>query len=236
MSDEEYNPFPDIPSAVSFYTRKINASFPMLRQKQTGFHEVDVKRFEARQCVVFELGISAIVMSCVALEECLKTLLKYHYFFQNVETRPEVTLKQWEETGLQADDAYGAFSLHNAIQKARKENLITEAEEKVLLEIKDFVRNAFVHSDKSKIFDPQSKIEARLVKLEQGEMKVKGDRMMSLVALNVAQGLAEKELANTECRGIHEQIDAAILTICERFWQSHSTSHSTSEDGNATAG
>jgi hypothetical protein len=224
MINEECNPFKDKLSAVQHYSRRIDERFDFLRQKQTGFHEVDIKRFEARQCVVFELGISAIVMISVTLEECLKTLLKRHYFYNNLEQTPGLDLEQWEKTSLEAEDAFGTFRLHNAIQKARKEDLITETEEQQLLGIKDYIRNAFVHSDKSKMFDERTKTRVDAIKFEGGKIKHKGSREMNILAMNIAQGIAEKELANQESPRIFEQIDSIIVTICERFWRTHSRS------------
>ena len=89
---KEFKPFQDKQSAVFHYSHKINEHFELLHQKQTDFHEVDIKRFETRQCVVFGLGISAIVMISVTLEECFKTLLKHHYFFNNLEQSPDLNL------------------------------------------------------------------------------------------------------------------------------------------------
>jgi len=220
--NEEFKLFEDKESAVRFYSEKVVRRFDLLNQKETGFHEVDIKRFEVRQCVVFELGVSAIVMISVTLEECLKTLLKYHYFLNNLSQSPELDLEEWERTSLEAEDAFGTFKLHNAIQKARKENLIDETEEKHLLEIKEFIRNAFVHSDKSKIFDAQAKTRVDAIKLEDGKFQHKGNREMSILGLNIAQGFAEKDLANRESPRIVEQIDTIITTICDRFWKTHS--------------
>jgi hypothetical protein len=222
MMKKEFKSFKDKPSAVQYYSQKIDERFNFLCQKQTGFHEVDIKRFEARQCVVFVLGISAIVMIAVALEECLKTLLKYHYFFNNLERTAGLDLEQWEKTSLEAEDAFGTYRLHNSIQKARKEDLITDTEEDQLLGIKDYIRNAFVHSDKSKIFDDQAKTRVDAFKFEDGTIKHKGSREMNILALNIGQGIAEKDLADQEAPRILEEIDSIITTICERFWQTHS--------------
>lgn len=215
--NEEFNPFEDKQSAVLYYSNKVNERFHFLHQKQTGFHEVDIKRYEARQCAMFELGISAIVMICVTLEECLKTLLKYRYFLGNLKQTPDPDLAEWERTSLEAEDAFGTFKLHNAIQKGRKESLITEAEEKQLLDIKEFIRNAFVHSDKSKLFDEGAKTRVHAIKLEEGALKDKGNREMSILGLNFAQGIAEKKFANEECPRILDQIDSIIVTVCKRF-------------------
>lgn len=221
---EEYKPFEDEASAVRHYSQRINERFDFLHHKETHFHEVDIKRFEARECVVFGIGIAAIVMISVALEECLKTLLKYHYFFKNLEQTPDLDLEKWGKTSLEAEDAFGTFKLHNAIQKARKENLITEIEEKQLLAIKGFIRNAFVHSDKSKMFDDQAKTRVDAIKFENGTIKHMGSRDMNILTLNIAQGIAEKDLANREASRILLEVDSIIVSICERFWQTHSRS------------
>jgi hypothetical protein len=160
----------------------------------------------------------------VALEECLKTLLKNHYFFNNLEQTPDLNLEKWGEASLGAEDAFGTFKLHNAIQKARKENLITESEEKQLLAVKDFIRNAFVHSDKSKIFDGGSKTRVDAIKVEDGIIRHKGSLDMSILSLNIAQGIAEKDLADREAPRLLIEIDLIITTICARFWHTHSRS------------
>jgi hypothetical protein len=142
----------------------------------------------------------------------------------NLEPTPDLDLEKWEKASLAAEDAFGTFKLHNAIQKARKENLITEAEEAILLDIKEFIRNAFIHSDKSKIFDSDSKTQVDAVKVEDGQFKHTGSRDISMLGLNIAQGIAEKELANRECGKIVQQIDTIIVEICDRFWKTHSRS------------
>lgn len=223
--DEEYSPFEDKLSAVLHYSQKISEHFHLLHYKQTGFHEVDIKRYEARQCVVFGLGISAIVMISVTLEECLKTLLKYHYFLANLKKTPDPDLAEWEKTSIDAEDAFGSYRLHNAIQKARKENLITEDEGKRLLNFKEFIRNAFVHSDKSKLFDDKATTRVHAVKLEDGALKYKGNREMNILGLNFAQAFAEKGLADKECPRVLDEIDSIIVGICERFWETHFESH-----------
>ncbi|MCJ7498169.1 MAG: hypothetical protein MUO78_08565 [candidate division Zixibacteria bacterium] len=184
---DSFNPFKDKVDALLYYSQKLNSSFDFLNQHtETGFHEVDIKRYEARQCVALGLGISAIIMVSVVLEECLKTLLKYHHFTQNIDKSAKPSLGEWERACLEAEDSFGTYGLHNAIQKARKEGLITPEEESDLLDIKEFIRNAFVHSDKSKIFDANQKIPINLVALEGDTLEVKETRDMSLLGLNIA--------------------------------------------------
>lgn len=219
---KQYNPFENIDSAIQSYSEKIKDNFSLLNQVQTGFHEVDIKRFETKQCVVFGLGISAIVMATVTLEETLKTLLKYHHFYGNFEKKEELVLEEWGKASNEAEDTYGTFKLHNAIQKARKEGLITEDEEKVLIEIKDKIRNVFIHSDKTKMFDRGANFRVDAFKIEEGKILNAGNAMMNMSGFNIGQGIAEKEIADRECIEIVRQIDKIISEICDRFWKSHS--------------
>jgi hypothetical protein len=223
-----YNPFRDKVDALLYYSQKINDNFDFLNhQNQTHFHEVDIKRYEARQCVVLGLGISAIVMVSVTLEECLKTLLKYHHFTRSIDKSTKPSLEEWEKTSLEAEDSFGTYRLHNAIQKARKEELITPEEEHDLMNIKEFIRNAFIHSDKSKIFDAEKKTPVSLVAVEDDSLKIKERRDMNLLGLNIAQGIAEKKFADENCFNIFQDVDRIIVTICERFWSSRKKEENT---------
>lgn len=119
---EPFNPFSSKESAIAGYAKKVEQHFALLTEQiQTRMPEVDIKRWEARQCVAFELGISAIVMTCVALEEFLKCLLKYNYFKNTLDRDSKSGLEELESASVGAEDAFGTFKLHNAIQKARKE-------------------------------------------------------------------------------------------------------------------
>lgn len=222
LTSKDFRPFKDKEAAILRYSQKITSNFDFLNhQIQTGFHEVDIKRFEARQCVALELGISAIVMVSVALEECLKSLLKYHHFNLNIDKSKTAGLEEWEKASIDAEDAFGTYRLHNAIQKARKEVLITAEEESALMKIKEFIRNAFVHSDKSKIFDAKKTMPVDRFEVEGGTIKFKQRREMSLLGLNIGQGIAEKQIANENCTAIFQDVDRIIVSICERFWTSH---------------
>jgi len=217
---EDYIPYKNVEEAVKYFTDKITAGFSFLNlQHQTGFHEVDIKRFETRICVVIDCGISAIVMVGVTLEEFLKSLLKYKFISENRDESVEPTLDELEKSSLAAESNFGFFKLHNAIEKCRAEELITEEEKSQLMEIKENIRNAFVHSDKSKIFDPNVKGEVTSVKFEDGTFVPKESKELSALALIFAQGILQKDLANKEAKSIFENVDSLILQISNRFWQ-----------------
>lgn len=218
---EDYVPYKNVEEAVKSFTNKITAGFDFLNlQHQTGFHEVDIKRFETRICVVVECGITAIVMVGVTLEEFLKSLLKYKFISENRDESVEPSLDELEKSSLAAESNFGFFKLHNAIEKCRAEELISEEEKTQLMEIKENIRNAFVHSDKSKIFDPNTKGEVTAVKLEDGAFVTKESKELSALALIFAQGIMQKDLANKEAKNIFENVDELILQISNRFWES----------------
>lgn len=217
---EEYIPYPNVEGAVKYFTEKVTANFEFLNlQTQTGIHEVDIKRYETRVCVAMNCGISAIVMVGVTLEEFLKSILKYKFISENRDESVEPSLDEVEKSSLEAESNFGFFKLHNAIEKCKAENLITEEEKTQLMGIKENIRNAFVHSDKSKIFDPNTKGAVTAVKLEEGNLVIKETKDMSAIALIFAQGILQKDLANREAKNIFENVDSLILQISNRFWE-----------------
>ena len=124
-----------------------------------------------------------------------------------------------EKSGLAAEASFGFFKLHNAIEKCLKEELITDEEKNQLMEIKENIRNAFVHSDKSKIFEPNIKGNVDSVKLDGGNLVLKESKDMSALALFFAHGFLQKNLANKEAKNIFENVDVLILQISNRFWE-----------------
>ena len=92
------------------------------------------------------------------------------------------------------------------LKKCLKEELITEEEKNQLMEIKEYIRNAFIHSDKSKIFDPNIKGSVDSIKLEGGNLILKESKEYAL-ALLFAHGILQKDLANKEAMNIFENVD-----------------------------
>lgn len=222
---EDIHFFNNLDEAISKYSEQIKLSFEFLNnQHQTGFDEVDTKRFETRQCIVFNLGISAIVMTSVTLEECLKTLLKYHFMLKNHDEKVDSNLSEIEGLSLDAEKNFGFFNLHNSIEKAFKENLITTNEKDRLMKIKEFVRNAFIHSHKSKIFDPTIKTQVSSFSVENNKIKLQEEKLMNILGFSIAHGLAQARLAKENSRIIFEEVDSLIITICDRFWSNREKS------------
>ena len=217
---EDYIPYKNVEEAINSFSEKIKSNFDFLNlQHQTGFHEVDIKRFETRICVVMECGISAIVMVGVTLEEFLKCLLKNKFILENRDESVEPSLDEVEKSGLAAETNFGFFKLHNAIEKCLKEGLITEEEKNQLMEIKENIRNAFVHSDKSKIFDTTVKGNVDAIKLEGDKLVLKESKDMNALALFFAHGILQKDLANKESKNIFDNVDSQIFQISNRFWE-----------------
>ena len=217
---EDYIPYENVDKAIESFSTKIKDNFEFLNlQHQTGFHEVDIKRFETRICVVVQCGISAIVMVGVTLEEFLKCLLKNKFIVENRDESIEPSLDEIEKSGLAAETNFGFFKLHNAIEKCLKEELITEEEKNQLMEIKENIRNAFVHSDKAKMFDPNTKSNVDAVKLEGDKLVLKESKDMNALALFFAHGILQKDLANRESKNIFENVDSLIMQISNRFWE-----------------
>lgn len=216
---EIFKPYKTVEDAIKNISDEIRNNFEFLNlQKQTGLHEVDIKRSETRLCIAIGCSISAIVMVGVTLEEFLKTLLKYKFIRDNRNIEIEPDLSEMKRLSVGAENKYGFFKLHNAIEKARKEKIITEGEKDKLLLITKYIRNAFVHSDKSKIFDPENKTNVFQVGFKDNDFQIEDEKSMSILELLPVQGIAQKKLANENAKSVFLEVDSLILEISERFW------------------
>jgi len=163
----------------------------------------------------------------VTLEEFLKTLLKNKFIVENRDKSVEPSLDWMEKSGLSAESNFGSFKLHNAIEKCFKEKLITDEEKMQLMAIKENIRNAFVHSDKSKIFDSSTKGNVDLLKFKNNKIIREESKDMSALALFVVHGIQQKHIANKEAKNIFNKVDALILKINNRFWDTTNSNKAT---------
>lgn len=215
-----FSPHKNVEDAVEHYSKKIKENFGFMNlQHQTGIDDVDIKRSETRICIVVGCGIAALVMVGVTLEEFLKTLLKYKFVSENRDNNIEPSLDESEKLSIDANSCYGLFTLHSAIEKCFKEGLITDEEKVQLMKIKEFVRNAFIHSDKSKIFDSNKKGNVELTLIDEGNFIYKENKMMSALGMIFVQGIIQKGIANNNAKRIFEEVDSLIITISTRFWE-----------------
>ncbi len=143
---------------------------------------------------------------------------------KNRDEKVDSNLSEIERLSLDAEKNFGSFKLHNLIEKVFKENLITTNERDRLMEIKEFIRNAFIHSDKSKMFDPAIKTQVGFFSVENNKIKLQEEKLMNILGFNIAHGLAQAKLAKENSRRIFEEVDSLIVTICDRFWSNREKS------------
>lgn len=217
--DENY----DINVNIDEISKRINESlyrheYFLKCYRTTKFHEVDIKLWETRQVLACGLSLSAIVMLAVTLEECCKTVLKNDYEQQIRKTQKEANLETLGEASLKAEEKYGDLQLYSLIVALYENKFISEEERKRLLYIKDYIRNAFIHSDKSKIFDARKKSPVQLVKIENNNLVIKETRDLSMLEMSFAQGTMQKKIADENAKIIFYEIEEYIYKISNRFW------------------
>lgn len=187
--------------------------------RTTKFHDIDIKIWETRQALACGLTLTAIVMLGVTLEECLKTVLKNDYEQHIRKTQVGANLLLLSEASLQAEEKYGDFSLYRLIVALHEVKYIDDEEREHLIHIKDYIRNAFIHSDKSKIFDKNRKGRVDAFKLDDHQIKHDGTLKLSMLEMSFAQGFMQKQLADDNAKIIFYEIEEYIYVISKRFWK-----------------
>jgi len=196
---------------------KLNEYF-LKCNRTTKFHDIDIKLWETRQALAFGLSITAIVMLGVTLEECLKTVLKNDFENKIRKSHKEANLSSLSEASLKAEEKYGDLQLYHLIVALHEEKFIDEEEREHLLHIKDYIRNAFIHSDKSKIFDVNRKSKVDAFRMIDDKIKYVETQELSMLEMSFAQGVMQKKLADENAKIIFYKIEEFIYIISNRFW------------------
>lgn len=186
--------------------------------RTTKFHDIDIKLWETRRALACGLSLTAIVMLGVTLEECCKIVLKNDYEHKIRETQNGADLKLLSEASLKAEEKYGDLQLYHLIVALQDEKYINDEERSHLLHIKDYIRNAFIHSDKSKIFDINRTSKVSAFKLEDNKIKYVETQELSMLQMSFAQGVMQKKLADENGKIIFYEIEEYIYEISNRFW------------------
>ena len=217
--DKLYDIDIDIEQIISNTTKSIKENELFLKcHRTTKFHDIDIKLWETRRALACELSLTSIVMLGVTLEECLKTVLKNNYEQEIRKTQQGANLTLLSEASLKAEEKYGDLQLYHLIVALHDEKFIDDEERKHLLHIKDYIRNAFIHSDKSKIFDINRKSDVTAFKLENNRIEYVETQELSMLQMSFAQGFMQKKLADENAKIIFYEIEEYIYKISKRFW------------------
>jgi len=217
--DKHYDIDVNVEEIINNTTNSIKQNEYFLRcHRTTKFHDIDIKIWETRQALACGLSLTAIVMLVVTLEECLKTVLKNDCEQQIRKTQNGANLSLLSEASLIADEKFGNLQLYKLIVALREAKFINEEERDQLLRIKDYIRNAFIHSDKSKIFDINRKSKVTAFECVDNKIRNVETQELSMLQMSFAQGIMQKKLADENAKIIFYEIEEYIYKISNRFW------------------
>lgn len=204
-----------------FFNTKLSDNFFFVNSHRlTDIHEIDVKLIEARYCLALGLTLSSIAMLCIALEETLKSLLKYKLLKELLDKSAEKpNLGEISRVSKRVQKEYGNKTLGALIQSSQEKRIIND-EEKVKFDELKVLRDGHLHSDKSKIFS-KNKAPVHLVSLEDGLPKIVEVKNMSMDELIFAQGVTQKHILDRDAKFIFFEIEEHIIRVCKRFWKEH---------------
>ncbi len=204
---------------ISQVSKTIKDNFYFLNcHRKTKFHEIDPKVIEARLCIAYGLYNASITMIIIALEETLKTILKYDYFNKYLQLDKERSLEEIKALTQKAQKKFGSLPLSKCISNALNNNLITGDEESLLKNINEKLRSAHFHSDKSKMFS-NDKTEVTFFNNSAGPIKKVESKNMSPNDLIFIQGYLQYFLAEKNAKYIFNEIEDLVFTITTRYRQ-----------------
>jgi len=214
----KFSLFQNEDEVIKNVSEKIKTNFHFLNcHRETKFHEIDPKVMEARLCLVYGLNNTSITTICIALEETLKTILKYDYIKKNQPKDTEPSLTEIKEQSNKAQKEYGSKSLGECIIEAHRNGIITDEEKKQLKSININLRNAQIHSDKSKMFS-SDKTEVTFLKIESDKIEKVESELMSAKDIIYIQGYLQFHLAEKYAKDIFNEIEDLIFSLCKKFW------------------
>ena len=203
---------------IKTVSEKIKENFHFLNcHRKTNFHEIDPKVLEARRCLAYGLNNTSITMICIALEETLKTILKYDYIKRNQIKDSKPSLSKIKEQSNKAQKEYDSKSLGDCIIEAHRNGIITDEEKKQLKSININLRNAQIHSDKSKLFS-RDKTEITFLKMESNKIKKVESKELTANDVIYIQGYLQFHLAEKYAKDIFNEIEDLIFSLCKKFW------------------
>lgn len=227
MSHDEFMKssfFPTVAEASAHYESKLASSVESVPRmsvvgqplKVTTITEVDVKLWEARQCLSLGLNISAIVISCVCVEECLKALIKSKR--RSLDARQPNSLEELDEQASAVEEVWGTKSLHKSIGTAYSLGIVTVKEKEWLLSIEAEIRNAFVHSDKTRMFSKDKNIPIQEVSIEEEHLVVRDEALVSGLGLFHMHGIMQFQYAQLKAPSIVESFYDFIIDVTDRYY------------------
>lgn len=220
-NDNKFILFENVESIIDQFKINITENFYFLNtHRETKFHEIDPKLYEARLAFAFGLFNTSISMLCIAAEETLKTLLKYDYIFENQSLHQKPTLDNTKEFSNKVQKEFGSKTMEECIYAAYHRNLISDEEKKSLKRIYDNLRNALIHSDKSKLFANKK---AKITLLNTSDSKIEFVESKALSPLDVIfiQGYLQSYLAKRDGKYVFYELEDLIFNICNNFWVKH---------------
>ncbi|MCB9207565.1 MAG: hypothetical protein H6611_09720 [Ignavibacteriales bacterium] len=217
--DENYDFEPSLKQIIENFAKSLkNNEYTLKCHRTTKFHDIDIKIWEARLALASGLTITSIIMISVSLEECFKIVLKSDserkYHLENKKTN----LENLGNASKMAEKKYGNMQLFELIKAIHKEEYINDEERAHLIYLKDYIRNAFIHSDKTKIFDSTEKMNVDLFRLEKDKIVHVEKKGLAISEMGIAHGMMQKKMADIHAKAIFYEVEDHIINITKRFW------------------
>lgn len=193
----------------------INENFPKIDFQffnEYGWPEFDPLREEISRTLICDFCQAAITLTNHLLENFLKTMLIYK------DESGIINKTQNMRTAFNAGiEKYNSMNLIDTIAKAKRLQIITKSDSKILDKYRDDFRNAYSHADKKKIFKGW-KIPTQMISMNQ-DLKYQLDQTedYDLSELPFAQGIAQVLLSKESAFQYFIKVDEIIRNSLNNF-------------------
>jgi hypothetical protein len=198
-----------------FINYNLDDKFEKYKQIQDIFNnpynmpEFDPIRVEICKCLINGLDIAAITTTNFLVEHFLKTALIYKFSLEKHKDnnfQGQIPIDEYFQEG---HIKYNSIQLCDSIEESFKKGIITEADKNQLHIQRKFLRNAYGHADKNKIFG-FTQIPGQIVDIGGNTSEINVPKQFDIVNLPFIQGIMLKKHAESNALPYFKFVDFLI--------------------------
>lgn len=171
--------------------------------------EFDPIRGEICKCIIYGLDIAAITITNFLVEHFLKTALIYKYSLdkhKNNNLQGQIPIDEYFQEG---QNKYNSFKLFESIEESYKVGILTEEEKNQLHVQRDFLRNAYGHADKNKLFG-NTQIPGQIIDFGSNTTEISESKQFDILNVPFIHGIMLKKHAETNALPYFKFVDYLI--------------------------
>ena len=226
MGDDNNISNDEVNEIIQLRAEYIQRHYPSIRdsyRNSYGWPQFDPLRHEICLSIMFGMCQAAITLTNHLLESLLKYALIIKKGNEFQQTEDEIKgrgIASLEEKYAEGIRLYGGVNLHDSINHAHQEHLISEEQRQQLHQFREIFRNAYGHADKKKIFGT-STMPVTAMRLEDDKLVQDESKDAEIASLLIGQGLAQAQIAQYNAPPYFLYLDSLVREINAKLFGPH---------------